>query len=155
MGPIALLLIGIAVWLMWTGRLQRMSSKDGLMLGVAIVGAIMAARGKPIIGALPLLVSAGYAAIRVRGKASAAKSGTATARSGDEAVADAAALLGLPRDADADSIRAAHRRLIASVHPDRGGTEALAAKINAARDLLLRHHEDTAGSRHGVTNPED
>ena len=37
----------------------------------------------------------------------------------------------------AAAIRAAHRRLIASVHPDKGGTEALAAQINAARDLLL------------------
>jgi hypothetical protein len=65
----------------------------------------------------------------------------------DEAVAEASALLGLPRDAGADAIRAAHRRLIASVHPDRGGTEALAAKINAARDTLLRHDEHIRGSR--------
>jgi len=41
-------------------------------------------------------------------------------------------------DADARAIRAAHRRLIASVHPDKGGTEALAAQINAARDLLIQ-----------------
>ena len=37
--------------------------------------------------------------------------------------------------------RAAHRRLIASVHPDKGGTEALAAQINAARDLLLQERK--------------
>ena len=39
------------------------------------------------------------------------------------------------------AIRAAHRRLIASVHPDKGGTEALAAQINAARDLLLQERK--------------
>ena len=37
----------------------------------------------------------------------------------------------------ADAIRAAPRRLIAGVHPDRGGSADLARRINAARDLLL------------------
>ncbi|MEW6627593.1 MAG: DnaJ domain-containing protein, partial [Pseudomonadota bacterium] len=56
-------------------------------------------------------------------------------------IARARALLGLGPDADAAAIRAAHRRLIASVHPDKGGTEALAAQINAARDLLLQERK--------------
>lgn len=56
-------------------------------------------------------------------------------------IARARALLGLAPDADAAAIRAAHRRLIASVHPDKGGTEALAAQINAARDLLLQERK--------------
>jgi DnaJ homolog subfamily C member 19 len=52
--------------------------------------------------------------------------------------AEARAVLGLGPDADADAIRAAHRRLAASVHPDRGGSAELAKRVNAARDLLLR-----------------
>jgi DnaJ homolog subfamily C member 19 len=52
--------------------------------------------------------------------------------------AEALAVLGLKPDADADAIRAAHRRLAASVHPDRGGSAELASRVNAARDLLLR-----------------
>jgi curved DNA-binding protein CbpA len=52
-------------------------------------------------------------------------------------VNDARALLGVPPDADAETIRAAHRRLIAQTHPDRGGTEALARQINLARDMAL------------------
>ncbi len=149
MGIFAMLLIGLAGWLVWTGRLQRMSAKDGMALGLAIAGAVMAAKGRPIIGALPLILSAGYFALRIRRKPRLSpKSGTKPAPPApNEAVAEASALLGLPRDADADAIRAAHRRLIASVHPDRGGTEALAAKINAARDTLLRHHENAKGSR--------
>lgn len=51
--------------------------------------------------------------------------------------AEARAVLGVPEDADADAIRRAHRRLIAGVHPDRGGSADLARRINAARDLLL------------------
>ena len=54
------------------------------------------------------------------------------------APAEARATLGLPADADADEVRAAHRRLIARNHPDTGGSPALAARINAARDVLLR-----------------
>jgi hypothetical protein len=51
--------------------------------------------------------------------------------------AEALAVLGLEEDAGTDDIRAAHRRLIVLVHPDRGGTPYLAARLNQARDLLL------------------
>ena len=54
------------------------------------------------------------------------------------AVDEARALLGVKRGADADTIRAAHRRLIARVHPDAGGSAELARRTNAARDLLLQ-----------------
>jgi hypothetical protein len=46
-------------------------------------------------------------------------------------------LLGVPAGADADAIRSAHRRLLATIHPDRGGSTELAGRANAARDLLL------------------
>lgn len=51
---------------------------------------------------------------------------------------EARAVLGLNADADADAIRAAHRRLIAAVHPDRGGSAELTRQLNAARDALLK-----------------
>jgi len=51
---------------------------------------------------------------------------------------EARAILGVDRAADADAIRAAHRRLVAAVHPDRGGSAELARRINAARDVLLK-----------------
>jgi hypothetical protein len=46
-------------------------------------------------------------------------------------------ILGLKPGASEDDIRQAHHRLIKRVHPDRGGTAALAAQINDARDRLL------------------
>ena len=56
----------------------------------------------------------------------------------DRALVDARAVLGVDAGADADAIRAAHRKLAARVHPDRGGSTELARRVNAARDLLLR-----------------
>lgn len=52
--------------------------------------------------------------------------------------AQARALLGVGEAASREEIRAAHRRLIAAAHPDRGGAQGQAARLNAARDLLLR-----------------
>ncbi|MES2339380.1 MAG: J domain-containing protein [Pseudomonadota bacterium] len=47
-------------------------------------------------------------------------------------------ILGVGADASADDVRAAHRRLLGGVHPDRGGSAELTRQINAARDVLLR-----------------
>ncbi|MFT5202859.1 MAG: hypothetical protein ACI9C1_002256 [Candidatus Aldehydirespiratoraceae bacterium] len=49
----------------------------------------------------------------------------------------ARALLGLGNDVDDQAIRAAHRQLIRSAHPDMGGSTAAAAELNQALHLLL------------------
>ena len=46
-------------------------------------------------------------------------------------------LLGVGPDADRKEILEAYARLIKLAHPDKGGTDGLAAQINAARDRLL------------------
>ena len=51
--------------------------------------------------------------------------------------AEARELLNIHVGATADEIRAAHRRMIARVHPDAGGSAGLATRVNAARDTLL------------------
>ena len=47
-------------------------------------------------------------------------------------------ILGLEEGADDRLVKDAHRRLIAGLHPDHGGSDYLAAKINQAKDILLK-----------------
>jgi DnaJ homolog subfamily C member 19 len=51
---------------------------------------------------------------------------------------EAAKLLGVESGADAETIIAAHKKLIAKVHPDAGGNAELASRVNLARDTLLK-----------------
>lgn len=59
----------------------------------------------------------------------------------DSVMTEALALeiLGLGSDARREDITAAHRRLMQKMHPDRGGSDYLAQRINQARDFLLRN----------------
>lgn len=51
---------------------------------------------------------------------------------------EALAVLGLKAGASSDDVRAAHRRLMKDFHPDKGGSDYLATKINQAKDRLLQ-----------------
>ena len=58
-------------------------------------------------------------------------------RRGNMTPEEAYQVLGLQQGASEADIRAAHHRLMRTAHPDSGGSDWLAARINQARDVLL------------------
>lgn len=55
-----------------------------------------------------------------------------------ESRSDALEILGLDADASDDDIKDAYKKLMQKVHPDHEGSEWIAAKLNQARDFLLK-----------------
>ncbi|MES2343793.1 MAG: molecular chaperone DnaJ [Pseudomonadota bacterium] len=68
------------------------------------------------------------------------RTGAPAARSRGGAMGDAEArsILGVGPEASAEDVQAAYNRLMRLAHPDKGGTDGLAAQLNAARDKLTR-----------------
>ncbi len=126
-----LLLAGLAAaaWAWWTGRLGADPNRAMAVAGLGLAALYMAGRGQ-------LVPAAGL------GIAAAAFWWTGAKKpDAKDALADAEArqILGLADGATVEDVRAAHRRLIAQVHPDAGGSAELARRVNIARDQLLRN----------------
>jgi hypothetical protein len=115
-------------WALFTRRLRSVHLPPLLF---ALGAGFIAIRGHPIIGLAGIaLAAAWFQGMRMRL--------AHNVRKGEISVERACVLLGVSRRDNADTIRAAHRALIAQNHPDKGGQDTRAAELNQARDLLLK-----------------
>ncbi|HEX8667524.1 MAG TPA: DnaJ domain-containing protein [Allosphingosinicella sp.] len=125
-GALFLLAAGGLLWAWWSGRLKGFTHDDAIAAVVFLLGLRLLTKGSLLPGAALMAGAILWAAYR-RGR------GPRTPISAE----DARRLLGVPEDASLEEIRAAHRRLISRVHPDAGGSDELAHRVNAARDTLV------------------
>ncbi|MFL1456452.1 DnaJ domain-containing protein [Marinobacter sp. GN3S48] len=76
--------------------------------------------------------------------AGGARSGGVGQRAGSMSVREACDILGVSPDCSGDEVIMAHRRLMQKIHPDRGGNDYLAAKVNEAKATLLASRKGAA-----------
>ena len=117
-----------AAWLWWTGRWKQLRFGDGAAVAALLIGMRFAATGRLVPGLVLIAGAAVWAGLRLRRPSA-----------GQMELDEACRLLGVAPDASLEAIRDAHRRMIARVHPDSGGSELLATRVNLARDTLVAH----------------
>ena len=126
MGILILVSAGGLLWAWATGRLKGFTYEDGIAAALFLLGLRLLTTGRLLPGAALMAGAMLWAAHRRRGP-----------RVKPMPVEDARRLLGVGEAASLEEIRAAHRRLIAKVHPDVGGSAELAERVNIARDTLV------------------
>ena len=138
MGLIWLVLVGIGIWaLVRLGRQTEGPRRGQWRVAATLISAAMLAGGALVlskgawISGGALVGAALWLTVSSRIRSAPAKHETL----GD---VEARSILGVGVDATPEAINAAWRRLMGRAHPDQGGTEGLAARLNAARDRLLR-----------------
>jgi len=122
-----LLILAGAGWAWWTGRLKGVTYEDAVAGLLFLLGLRLLTTGRLLPGSALMAAALLWAAWRRR----------KSPRRAPVSVVDARALLGVSEDASLVEIREAHRRIIAKVHPDVGGSAEIANRVNVARDVLV------------------
>lgn len=149
-GLLAVLLWGLR-WFMRTPPqevIAKLRGRGGVGLAAALILLALLIHSwlLPVLGAIGAVVIRGLPylldLLRTWQQRPQADAGGFGGRRGamPESVAEAYEILGLKPGASRAEIIAAHRRLVQKVHPDRGGSDFLAAQINRAKEILLNFH---------------
>lgn len=142
---IGVLLAGLLLVLLnWWANAKVTSAKSGLLWAIIGVCAVLAflllASGRGVLAIAP----AAFAIFRMFGpsllggwvkgvgeKAAQGRASTSMSRT------EALEVLGLEEGASEADVNEAYKRLMGQVHPDKGGSDWMAAKLNTARKTLL------------------
>lgn len=145
--PVALGLLSLAV-LLWAARgfaqarvanLKAMLGWLAALAGLAIgAGLLLTGRGASALLAAVLLGPLAFSWWQEGKLPSPGRPGAAPPRGGRMPRSEALAVLGLQDPVSDADVRAAWVRLMRVAHPDSGGSDWLAARVNQARDTLLR-----------------
>lgn len=131
----------LMLFLHWWANTDVRSARQALLCGIVLIciafALMLVAAGKGLMAIVPV----GYAVWRMAGSRLAGRVGTTGERPaphrGGMSRDEALEVLGLQPGASEDEINAAYRRLMAQVHPDKGGNDWMASKLNEARRTLL------------------
>ncbi len=153
LGLIAILLaLGAAAWVLARAGKGAGAPSRGVfrlkIVAMLVVAAVLFAAKLFPVALMILLAAGGVTAIEIwRDRQIKAQigdenqmtpgAGRAPSRRASLGVDEAAAILGVAVDASEDDVKTAHKKLIGQLHPDKGGTDYLAAKINDARKVML------------------
>ncbi len=141
----------LLVLLNWWAAADVKSAKRSLTWAIVavslVLGLILLATGKAVLAVVP----AGFALFRMVGPTLAklaighwiqGRFGKASSRPPQQTTeqmsrAEALEVLGLREGASQQEIKDAYRRLMSQMHPDKGGSDWMAAKLNSAKRILL------------------
>jgi hypothetical protein len=131
--------LGVLAALVWFGRHPGQRQPPiriacAIIACVAVAGAIFSGLRGQWLGAACLVALSVWLA---QAAGSPAEGGS-RASGGSMNETEARAMLGVAPDAGRTEIESAYRRLIRQAHPDHGGSSGAAARLNAARDRLLK-----------------
>lgn len=76
---------------------------------------------------------------RQKGQSESADQDYTSARVGDPSVEEAEQILGLSSGYTKKEVELSYKRLMQKLHPDRGGNDYLASRVNIARDIIIKH----------------
>lgn len=126
---LALLVAALLGYALWSGKV-RIAQLPPILL--ALAGVMITIRGGWLLGIPAILIGVSW----YRGQ-TWRMFGSRADQTDEFALSKARWLLGVSAHDDSDRIRMRHRQLMAENHPDRGGSDARAAELNKARDILL------------------
>jgi hypothetical protein len=149
--------VGAGVY--WYKRWQKTPKKDRNKFGkqsilwlaaIIVLCLVLTGRAPLLMGVLAALLALAGRAVqlaqfipvfkKIFGEAQAGQNKNANKPAAMDSMGrqEAADILGVDINASDEDIKIAHKKLIQKMHPDRGGSDALAKQINLAKDLMLK-----------------